>query len=256
MKTETTKTNETEDMSLEPHEELELEKSDNPVAVDHLDEDEPIQGQAFVCISFLSPEGIKNCSLRGVKCRGVFSTYDEAKRHADKLQKKDPLFNIFVGEVGKWLPWDPDPNSIDDNQYREKELNDLMMKYKEEREKTKLAEEERKQKMISDSVATTAKNKNAPKPKMTTKEKLQKQLQDRKAAAKSQTQSLTDKEHIVKQEQQKLKQTEQHIEKSTTNLQNVSNNIKQIEQLYNQLKMKKANAATTNTNTTTATTSQ
>ena len=47
--------------------------------IDHLKEDEPIPGQKFVCLSFVSPEGIRNCSVRGVKVRGVFSTYDEAK---------------------------------------------------------------------------------------------------------------------------------------------------------------------------------
>jgi hypothetical protein len=50
---------------------------------------------------------------------------------ATKLQRSDPLHNIFIGEVGKWLPWDPSPNAIANQEYAEDQLNQLMKKYKE-----------------------------------------------------------------------------------------------------------------------------
>ncbi len=105
--------------------------------IDYLDEDEPIPGQLYCCVSFVSPEGIKNCSLRGVKIRGTFDTRERAEKHADKLRKQDPDFDIFVGEVGKWLPWDPEPNSVQDSVYQEKELNDLVKGYKDNLDKAK-----------------------------------------------------------------------------------------------------------------------
>ena len=94
--------------------------------VDHLDEDRPIPGQNWVCLSFVSPEGIMNTKIRAVKIRGVFATEEEARKHAEELQKKDKYFDTFVGEVGKFLAWDPDPNSISDVQYKDKKLNKIM----------------------------------------------------------------------------------------------------------------------------------
>jgi hypothetical protein len=67
--------------------------------VDHLNEDEPLTGQKWVCISFLSPEGIKNCSVRGLKIRGVYDLREDADKRAKELQETDPDFHVFVGEV-------------------------------------------------------------------------------------------------------------------------------------------------------------
>jgi len=118
--------------------------------IDYLSEDQPIPGQLWTCISFLSPEGIKNCSLRGLKIRGVFGTRQEADARAHELQKIDSDFHVFVGEMGKWLPWDPDPNDVKDQVYQEKELNDLMKGYKDNLEKAKKMQHDRKETMIQD----------------------------------------------------------------------------------------------------------
>jgi len=39
-----------------------------------------------------------------------------------------------VGEVGKWLPWDPEPAEVSEQEYAEEQLNTLMKKYKENEE--------------------------------------------------------------------------------------------------------------------------
>ena len=36
--------------------------------IDYLDEDPPMESQKWICVSFLSPEGIKNCNIRGFHC--------------------------------------------------------------------------------------------------------------------------------------------------------------------------------------------
>lgn len=76
-------------------------------------------------------------SVRGLKVRGVYSTHREACARAQKLQKQDPIHNVFVGQVGYWLPWDPEPSRVGEQEYAEKELNELMRKYKENDEKRK-----------------------------------------------------------------------------------------------------------------------
>ena len=70
-------------------------------------------------------------SMRGVKVRGVYSNTKEAEVKAKKLQNKDKYHNIFMAEVGKWTPWDPNPNEVHDQEYNNDQLNNLMKKYKE-----------------------------------------------------------------------------------------------------------------------------
>ena len=70
-------------------------------------------------------------SMRGLKVRGVYDTYKEANVRAQVLRKKDPSFNVFVGQIGYWLPWDPECESLPEQEYQESQLNDLVKKYKE-----------------------------------------------------------------------------------------------------------------------------
>ena len=154
---------------------------------DFLESDEPIRGQNYVCLSFISPENVildKNLfkikkylnhlikenninlnteyldniqekyldylynrdeefekeynelnnfqtTVRGIKVRGMYDTLKEAQVRAKLLQKKDKNFNVFVGQVGFWLPWDPNPHNIENQEYFENELNQLVKKYKE-----------------------------------------------------------------------------------------------------------------------------
>lgn len=73
-------------------------------------------------------------TMRGIKVRGVFSSESEASVRAKKLQKSDPSFNIYMGTVGKWMAWEPDPNKVSDQEYANDELNALMKKYRENEE--------------------------------------------------------------------------------------------------------------------------
>lgn len=73
-------------------------------------------------------------TVRGLKVRGVYGSQGEAVARSKKLQRQDPLHNIFVGEVGKWLPWDPEPSDVAEQEYAEDQLNTLMKKYKENEE--------------------------------------------------------------------------------------------------------------------------
>lgn len=74
-------------------------------------------------------------TVRGVKVRGTYDTLREAQVRAKVLQKRDPNFNVYIGQVGYWLPWDPNPHKIDSQEYAEGELNTLVKKYKENQSK-------------------------------------------------------------------------------------------------------------------------
>jgi hypothetical protein len=82
-------------------------------------------------------------SMRGVKIRGVFNNTKEAEIKAKKLQNKDKYHNIFMAEVGKWTPWDPNPHEVHDQDYNNEQLNTLMKKYKENEDSREKYFEER-----------------------------------------------------------------------------------------------------------------
>ena len=46
----------------------------------------------------------------------------------------DSRFDVFVGQVGYWLPWHPDVNKIEDQEYLNEDLNTLMKEYKKNEE--------------------------------------------------------------------------------------------------------------------------
>lgn len=70
-------------------------------------------------------------TMRAIKVRGVYDTQKEAQHRAKLLQHRDPNFNVFIGQVGYWLPWDPNPHRVGEQEYMEQELNELVKKYKE-----------------------------------------------------------------------------------------------------------------------------
>ena len=166
---------------------------------DFLEVDDPIGGQQFVCLSFVSPEdiiqnkeafktakflqsyakdkGMKfeevyedylgfqykfqdeiqrdydkenkgQTNIRGVKIRGVYSTKEEAESRAKKLHRIDSSFHVFIGQVGYWLPWNPCADKIEDEQFLDSGLNELMEKYKENNiNKDLMYEEQKREKM-------------------------------------------------------------------------------------------------------------
>jgi hypothetical protein len=69
-------------------------------------------------------------SVRGIKVRGVFDTVEEAKNRCEFLKKVDNKFDIYIGQVGCWCPWSPNPNDLQDQEYSETQLNTLMKQYK------------------------------------------------------------------------------------------------------------------------------
>jgi hypothetical protein len=172
---------------------------------DFLTNDNPIPGQNFACLSFVSPENIIEkkelyqfykylklikkelefdtfkedfkdfcnnnekeinndfnvienfkTNIRGLKIRGVYDTQHEANIRAQVLQKLDSSFHVYVGQVGFWLPWEPKVDSIENQQYQEEHLNNLVQRYKTneiERDNYYAKEtEERKKKCIEDNI--------------------------------------------------------------------------------------------------------
>jgi hypothetical protein len=98
-------------------------------------------------------------SIRGLKCRGVYSNYEQATARAQALHKKDPYFNVYVAEMGAWLPWDPEPEEVQDQQYSNEQLNKLMGAYRENAAKRDAFFEEEKRQKIASATEEARRNK-------------------------------------------------------------------------------------------------
>lgn len=70
-------------------------------------------------------------SVRGIKIRGSYETHREAEVRAKVLQQMDPTFHVYVGQVGYWLAWDPNPDRIENQEYSDDQLNKLVKGQKE-----------------------------------------------------------------------------------------------------------------------------
>jgi len=88
-------------------------------------------------------------TVRGLKVRGIYGSRGEAEARSKKLQRNDQLHNIFLGEVGKWLPWDPEPTDVTEQEYAEDQLNTLMKKYKENEDAREMFMRENRNRMKS-----------------------------------------------------------------------------------------------------------
>jgi len=89
-------------------------------------------------------------SVRGVKVRGTYNTLKEAKVRSQVIRRRDPNFNVFIGQVGYWLPWDPDCHQIEDVEYQEQHLNQLMKNYSENvRHRDEIYEEQKTDRLES-----------------------------------------------------------------------------------------------------------
>lgn len=128
---------------------------------DYLDEDPIISNQLFVCVSILTPNSIKTPDgtvvkqenqVRAFKIRGVYGSKEKAEKRCEEIRRFDKYHNVFVGDVGKWLPWDDNAENAEDAVYAEPKLNEMMKSYKESQQKAAEYTEERKMKAHADAM--------------------------------------------------------------------------------------------------------
>ena len=106
--------------------------------VDFLKPDETqIPGQRYALISVVSPTSSQKNDMCGIKIKGVFETIEEAQLYAKKITQLDPLFDIFLVEMYKWLPVPPNSDLIENQNFQDEVLNTIVKTHVEEQYKAK-----------------------------------------------------------------------------------------------------------------------
>lgn len=98
-----------------------------------------VKDQNVFLMSIVSPTQLTNQRHEhfGIKIRGCFPDKEKAQKHIEKLQKEDKIFDIFMADMYEWVLIPPDPNQIEEQEYREDMLNTMFKQYKESQEKAK-----------------------------------------------------------------------------------------------------------------------
>jgi hypothetical protein len=103
-------------------------------------------------------------NTRGIKVRGSYNTQEEAELRAKILRESDPNHDVYVGQVGMWMPFDPDAYKTGKVEYLESELNELMhnknKNEKEAKEEFEKRIKETKEKAIKENQELAAKSGN------------------------------------------------------------------------------------------------
>lgn len=195
---------------------------------DYLDNDEPINGQKYVCLSILTNRSIKDVSsgeviksdnnAKGIKIRGVYNTMEEAKSRCEQIRQFDKVFNVFVGEVGSWLPWDDDPESAEEAVYAEEKLNQLMKSFKEQQIKAKEFHEIRKQQQIEQSNKISETKVDETSPDKDFNNIIENNIEDEKEGLKEYKNEIVDKEKHIKNINTELEKAKKLFEELTKNI--------------------------------------
>ena len=98
-------------------------------------------------------------SLRGIKIRGVYDTRQAAEDRAKKLSTRDSSFHVFIGQIGYWLPWEPNADKVADEVFQNSQLNDMMEKYQENNVSRDIFYDEQKRDKIKTAREEVRKNK-------------------------------------------------------------------------------------------------
>ena len=103
-------------------------------------------------------------NTRGIKVRGVFQSQQEAELRCKMLREVDPNHDVYVGQVGMWMPFHPEAYKTGKVEYLEKELNDLMNEKQKNEQVAKVEFEKRvkesKKKAIAENIENAKKSGN------------------------------------------------------------------------------------------------
>merc|ERR1712065_40968 len=131
-----------------------IEDISNLKELKYLSNDEENYKYKYFCISFFDPLQLNdskyhNVKLRAFKLRGCYMTMEEAKERCEFLHSIDKHHNTFIGETGNFVQWSYDPN-VENDEYSNKDLDNLMKAQKSNQEKAKEFQEMEKKNLMNE----------------------------------------------------------------------------------------------------------
>lgn len=129
-----------------------MSKSNKKTSIDYLFEDPAIHNQQYALVSIVGPHMNQKCDVWGLKVRGTAESLDRAKALSQKILQVDNHYDIYTVEVGKFFPLAVEPTQIDNIEYQNEQLNQLMKGYLQNKESASDFWHKRKNEMIQEAI--------------------------------------------------------------------------------------------------------
>ena len=118
------------------------------------DSEVPLPKNKYACVSFVSPQPDSIHQAYGFKVRAIFATMEECQDHIKTLEEFEKKIVIHIVNVGEWLIWDPDSSMLDNQQFSDPTLNNIIQEHQSQTNKVKQfkqkMEEEKMEKEFED----------------------------------------------------------------------------------------------------------
>lgn len=229
------------------------------------DQEKRVFVQKYALVSFLNPEKVRNTKVRGVMIRGVYPSEELAKQKADEL--RDKYFDVYLAPVGEWVIHNPDPEKHASKEAfaeDEKELNELMIAHKKNRDKANQAETLRRQRIKEEGTEEVVDNRrretiNRLRAKQREKEikreafRAKRKLGDKHVEPgevsketeepqqntfKQMKEVVNEEEEVGKKERDRLMKQKEEVDKEEHQLNSVKDRIEKIKKLHQKMKNK------------------
>ncbi len=171
----------------------------------------------------------KKITMYTFKVRGAYETIEEAQKRIQYLSAIDKHVNIYLAEVGKWCPFDDDPEKAKDAVYKDEELNRLMKGYKENQEKGKQLFEQRKAELVSKALNDTKDKKEKNKlddEKLKALKEISQKIEGENKTKMEDT--LKEKEDELKQREEKNKESKKEIDTKKSEIHSKEEKIRKL----------------------------
>lgn len=109
-----------------------------------------VPGQEWLLVSFVGPNCSQKTERLGMKVWGCFANPDDAKEHLMRIGKleENSMFDIYILQMYTWAIIPPDPDCIEDQEYHDEQLGDLISSHKKEKYRAQEVFDTRKQKLM------------------------------------------------------------------------------------------------------------
>ncbi len=93
--------------------------------------DPPIQGQTYFCMSVVGPNNSRQkADAPWFKIRYVGKDLEDTERVAKHLRDTDNAFDVYIAEVGSWLPFVDSPDKVPVAKYTNEQLDKLIHEHR------------------------------------------------------------------------------------------------------------------------------
>lgn len=185
-------------------------------------------------LGFKQKSDEKDITMYTFKVRGAYETVDEAQKRIQYLNSIDNNVNIYLAEVGKWCPFEDDPEKAKDSVYKDEELNRLMKGYKENQEKGKQLFEQRKAEMVSKALSDTKEKKEKLKKQDDNDRKkliagLQEKIDSDSSTPNTKMEdALKEKEKLLLEKEEKVKDGKKEIDQKKSEIQTKEDKVRKL----------------------------